>query len=138
MLTFDYGFPSAKLYSTQRSNGNLVCYYRHKAGSCPYDYIGEQDITTHVNFSALAHWGRLNGLNVNGYTNQLHFLQGLGLAGELRNMQETESLKESARHMDLSFIRNFIMELGSRIKVLVQSKEVRSPLSGLQFATPLT
>ena len=75
---------------------------------------------------------------MNGYTNQLHFLQGLGLAGELRNMQETESLKESARHMDLSFIRNFIMELGSRIKVLVQSKEVRSPLSGLQFATPLT
>jgi SAM-dependent MidA family methyltransferase len=138
MITFDYGFTSSKMYEAQRSTGNMVCYYQHKAGSCPYDNIGEQDITTHVNFSALAHWGRLNGLNVNGYTNQLHFLQGLGLAGELRTMQEAESLKESARRMDISFIRNFVMELGSRIKVLVQSKEVRSPLSGLQFAIPLT
>jgi len=76
VLTIDYGHSAADLYS--RQTGTLACYHRHQVHHCPYEHIGEQDITTHVNFSALDHWGRKGGLEHCGYTSQARFLQGLG------------------------------------------------------------
>jgi SAM-dependent MidA family methyltransferase len=124
VLTIDYGHCAADLYS--RQNGTLACYHRHLVANCPYEHIGEQDITTHVNFSALDHWGHRHGLEYCGYTSQSRFLQGLGLAARLR--------REGAATPQL----RALIELSERFKVLIQRKGLpRVFLSGLQFAQSL-
>src|SRR5579872_1525688 len=125
VVTIDYGHTASDLYS--RKSGTLACFHRHRVHHCPYDFIGEQDITSHVNFTALDHWGRTQGLEVCGYTNQTHFLQGLGLAGRLRQWEEMGS-----GDRDMSGMRTFLLEMGQKFKVLIQQKGVgRSFLSGL-------
>jgi SAM-dependent MidA family methyltransferase len=131
VMTIDYGHPASVLYS--RRSGTLACFHRHRVHHCPYDFIGEQDITSHVNFSALDLWGKRKGLEVCGFTNQTHFLQGLGLAARLRQLEE-----KGTNGADLKRLRTFLWELGQQFKVLVQRKGVgQVPLSGLQFARTL-
>jgi SAM-dependent MidA family methyltransferase len=131
VLTIDYGFPSAQLYDQRRSEGTLVCYHKHTRNYCPYINIGSQDITTHVNFSALNQWGIKNGLQLNGFTNQAYFLFGLGLGNQLAT---TASEGGSAVHL-----RDFVLDMGTKLKVLIQQKGVgTAPLMGLRFPLQLT
>jgi SAM-dependent MidA family methyltransferase len=131
VMTIDYGYPAAALYS--RRSGTLACYHRHRVHHCPYDFIGEQDITSHVNFTALDHWGRRQGLAVCGFTNQGHFLQALGLAGRLRKLEE-KGIGEADRQR----LRIFLTGMGQKFKVLIQHKGVpKTFLSGLQFSALL-
>jgi SAM-dependent MidA family methyltransferase len=124
VLTIDYGFPAASLY--ERSQGTLVCYHQHQRNYCPYINIGTQDITTHVNFSALKHWGIKNGLQYSGFTSQLYFLLGMGLTNAVR--------QDEVRHSPANFLKTFLLEMGSRLKVLIQHKGlVPHSLSGLKF-----
>ncbi|HEV2354120.1 MAG TPA: SAM-dependent methyltransferase [Puia sp.] len=128
VITIDYGHTACDLYS--RKSGTLACFHRHRVHHCPYDFIGEQDITSHVNFTALDHWGRRRGLEVCGYTNQTHFLQGLGLAARLRQWED----KDPGDH-EMARLRTFLLEMGQKFRVLIQQKGVgRTFLSGLQFA----
>ena len=128
VMTIDYGYSAATLYS--KRSGTLACYYRHRVHHCPYENIGEQDITTHVNFSALDHWGRRKGLEVGGFTNQTHFLQGLGLTGRLR-IREQNGMEEKDRDQ----LRTFLMDMGRQFKVLIQHKGMgQVKLSGLLLA----
>jgi SAM-dependent MidA family methyltransferase len=128
LVTIDYGFSSFQLYSQCRSEGTLVCYHKHKVNYSPYINIGSQDITTHVNFSALHHWGIKNGLQLNGFTNQAYFLLGLGLGDQL------ETINQSAH----AFLQNFILGMGKKLKVLVQQKGFGIvPLMGLRFPQQL-
>jgi len=53
LMTIDYGF--SDLYQFDRRHGTLMCYHKHSVNDCPYQHIGQQDITSHVNFSALNH-----------------------------------------------------------------------------------
>ncbi len=57
VLTIDYGNRSEQLYIPSKSQGTLLCYHKHSINDAVYENIGEQDITAHVNFSALSHWG---------------------------------------------------------------------------------
>jgi SAM-dependent MidA family methyltransferase len=124
VLTIDYGYPAANLY--QRNQGTLVCYHKHQVNYSPYSNIGSQDITTHVNFSALKHWGMKNGLQYSGYTSQTYFLLGMGLTNECRQNKVNAAA---------SMLRTFLVEMGSRLKVLIQHKGIRlQPLSGLKFS----
>jgi SAM-dependent MidA family methyltransferase len=125
VLTIDYGHPATELY--RRQTGTLACYHKHQVGFSPYDHIGEQDITTHVNFSALDHWGTRAGLENCGYTNQTRFLQGLGLISRIHRLGvSTPQLKT-------------LLEMGTKFKVLIQRKNLpRVFLSGLQFAQALS
>lgn len=135
VLTIDYGGPSGLLYS--KKQGTLVCYHGHHMNHSPYDFIGEQDITSDVNFSALDHYGRASGLECCGYTTQTHFLQGLGLAHYLQQIEakggaETDAAKRQQRLWQL---RTLLLEMGRKFKVLIQRKGVeRMFLSGMQFA----
>ncbi|MCW3117472.1 MAG: hypothetical protein JWM28_1554, partial [Chitinophagaceae bacterium] len=70
VLTIDYGAGNHELYNNKRREGTLVCYYRHTINFNPYIHIGDQDITSHVNFSALYHWGLKNQLDYTGFTTQ--------------------------------------------------------------------
>ena len=79
VLTIDYGYPSADLYDVRRSQGTLRCYYRHTLTGDPYQHIGEQDITAHVDFTAVASLGRRHGLEPYPLLSQAGFLNNLGL-----------------------------------------------------------
>ena len=128
VMTIDYGFSAAALYS--KRSGTLACYRRHKAHFSPYEHIGDQDITAHVNFSALDYWGRNAGLRVTGYTSQTHFLKGLGLTGQLR-IREKNGIDASER----ARLMTFLLEMGQKFKVLIQHKGVaKTLLSGLVFS----
>lgn len=137
VLTIDYGFPSHELYSTRRRQGTLVCYHRHQVNFCPYQHIGEQDITTHVNFSALLHWGTRHGLACCGFTSQANFMLGLGLTRHLQQ-QESELIKDPAFNTKKALlIHTFLAGMGQKFKVLIQNKGIIKPrLSGLQFCLP--
>lgn len=134
IVTIDYGYPSSELYAEYRNSGTLMCYYRHTANENPYEHIGEQDITSHVNFSALDHWGRKNGLDLCGFTDQAHFLLGLGIENYLEMLQKNEPGNYFKK---MRQIRNLIMDMGEKFKVLIQEKGVNSyGLSGLRERRP--
>lgn len=137
VLTIDYGFPSSELYQSNRRLGTIVCYHKHSVNDLPFDNIGKQDITAHVNFSALNLWGKQNGLMNCGFTDQSQFLLGLGLAEYLRKI-ETAGKTNYAAKEKLSVIHNLLMSMGKKIKVLIQQKGLQRPaLSGLRFSYPL-
>jgi SAM-dependent MidA family methyltransferase len=92
VLTFDYGYPQDELWAPFRTTGTLLCFHRHTANEDPYLHVGEQDITSHVNFSELAAAAEHEGMDVFGPVKQSEFLYSLGL-GQLvesvrHNMQE--------------------------------------------------
>ena len=137
VLTIDYGYPSSELYQSNRRLGTIACYNKHTVNDLPYKNIGQQDITAHVNFSALNVWGAKNGLMNCGFTDQSQFLLSLGLTEHLRKMEENEKSTIEIRK-DLLVIHNLLMSLGKKIKVLIQQKGLHHPfLSGLKFTQPL-
>jgi len=79
LLLIDYGFPRAEFYHPDRAAGTLMCHYRHRAHSNPLILVGLQDITAHVDFTAVAEAGIEAGLELLGYTSQAMFLLGCGL-----------------------------------------------------------
>lgn len=131
ILTIDYGYPSSELYQEYRSSGTLMCYYKHTVNDNPCEHIGEQDITSHVNFSALEHWGRKSGLELCGFTDQAHFLLGLGIEEYLKKLQEINPKNYLKKMLQ---VKTLIMEMGETFKVLIQKKEIEyKELSGLKF-----
>ena len=91
VLTIDYGYTAAKYYSPSRSEGTLQCYFQHRHHNDPYIYVGDQDITAHVNFTALQHYGENAGLETVGFTQQGLFLMALGLGDRLAQLTQTEA-----------------------------------------------
>lgn len=133
VITIDYGYPSDELYNERRSEGTLLCYYNHTINENPYSNIGEQDITSHVNFSALIQYGSKMGLSFCGLTNQNNFLTSLGFKDYLnKSADPTKDVITMAKQ--ISFItRKLLFEMGPRLKVLIQSKGLPGDeLIGLQ------
>jgi SAM-dependent MidA family methyltransferase len=90
LLIIDYGEKARALYTPDRTRGTLLCYYRHQANERPVAHPGEQDITAHVNFSALIDEGRRHGLHLNTYTTQRAWLERMGLQDELEQRYTRE------------------------------------------------
>ena len=137
VITIDYGYPSSELYQSYHRLGTIVCYNKHTVNDLPYENIGQQDITAHVNFSALKIWGAKHGLNNCGFTNQSQFLLGLGLTEHLRKLEQHEKNSFEVRKK-LLLLHTLLMSMGKKFKVLIQQKGLKNPfLSGLQFCQPL-
>lgn len=137
VMTIDYGYPAAEFYSPQRKAGTIICYHQHTINETPFKNIGSQDITAHVNFSALHKWGLQNKLQLCGFTNQAYFLQGLGLTDHINKMEKAGQHQELTNAQKMLLIRSLLMDMGTKLKVLVQQKGLSSPaLSGLRFAQP--
>ena len=122
VLTIDYGYPAAELYAPRRSQGTLRCYYRHTLTSDPYQHIGEQDITAHVDFTAVASLGRRYGLEPYPLLSQAGFLNHLGLPQFMERLY-SEGLGQRERDAN----RMAMLELArpggmGDFKVLVQRK----------------
>jgi SAM-dependent MidA family methyltransferase len=130
VITIDYGYPANQLYSASHYEGTLVCYHNHSINYSPYKHIGEQDITSHVNFSALNHWGAKHGLELNGFTSQAFFLMSLGL----REQFPTNGQQYNTHQ----FLKRFLLDMGKKFKVLVLQKGIpKQPLKGMRFTEKL-
>lgn len=79
MLLLDYGFPARELYHPQRAGGTLMMHHRHRAHTDPFVHIGAQDMTAHVNYSAVRLSAERAGLSLVGYTSQARFLLNGGV-----------------------------------------------------------
>lgn len=127
VLTIDYGHTAADLFASTRKTGTLLCYHRQTVSDQPYMRIGEQDLTTHVDFTSLALTGRDVGLEVTGFTNQLHFLMGLGIETAFAGADPDSPAFAGMRHL----LRPEGM--GSTYKILIQHKGMPAPsLDGLR------
>jgi SAM-dependent MidA family methyltransferase len=79
LLLIDYGFGRREYYHPQRSQGTLMCHYRHRAHDDPFFLPGLQDLTAHVDFTAVAEAGMDAGLKLLGYATQAQFLVNSGI-----------------------------------------------------------
>lgn len=122
VMTIDYGYAAQELYSEKRREGTLMCFNKHTMNDLPYADIGKQDITTHVNFTALKEWGRKQGLNYCGLTNQAGFLLSLGLKEYLCTIALAGMDLISAVKKEAFITRKLLLEMGERFKVLIQQK----------------
>ncbi len=131
VITIDYGYPSSELYREYRDKGTLMCYHKHTANENPYQHIGGQDITSHVNFSALECRGSKNGLELCGFTDLAHFLMGLGIEEYLKKLQQGDPVNY---RKNMLRVKTLMMEMGETFKVLIQKKGVGcKELSGLKY-----
>jgi SAM-dependent MidA family methyltransferase len=137
VITIDYGTISSELYNINRRLGTLLCFNKHRINDNPYQFIGEQDITTHTNFSALKDWGSKYGLKYRGLVNQANFLLGLGFK-EYQDKIAKEKQSNAQLALQESIINyRLLMDLGTKFKVLIQQKGIPDyPLSGLKFLNP--
>ena len=125
VLTIDYGYEAQELYHPSRRQGTLLCYFRHTISTNPYQRIGYQDITSHVNFSALVRKGEAVGLQKVGCTEQYKFLAALGL---LEDLEKIEKSSDQYSHPDFLrnklAMKNFLVPegMGRIFKVLGQRK----------------
>jgi len=90
LLTIDYGDKARALYTRERQRGTLACYFQHQLTERPLVRPGEQDITAHVNFSALLDEGRRNGLHLHTFTTQKVWLEATGLTEEVEQRRKTD------------------------------------------------
>lgn len=94
IFIIDYGFPRHEYYHPERYQGTLMCHYQQRSHGDPLILTGLQDITAHVDFTAVAEAAIHNGLKVAGFTNQAAFLLSLGLL----NLAELELQTSDERH----------------------------------------
>jgi SAM-dependent MidA family methyltransferase len=129
VITIDYGYPAQELYAPFRRNGTLMCYHRHTCSEDPYSNIGCQDITAHVDFTALQRTGEGQGLFPLYFGEQYRFLMGLGFVEALMELEARETDENRARALRLT-LKNLILPeegMGETFKVLIQGKEVGRP-----------
>jgi len=129
VMTIDYGYLAAELYGRMRTNGTLLCYYRHQLEENPYIRVGLQDITTHVDFSSLIQVGAAAGLEKIWYGEQYRFLMAAGMMEELLAL-EARPVPEAERLKDRLALKKLMLPdggMGDTFKVLIQGKNVGTP-----------
>ena len=137
VVTIDYGHAAADLFDERHMRGTLLAYQNHRASEEFYASPGEQDLTAHVNFTALELWGKRAGLETAGFTSQTTFLLALGQRNEFADLYD-EGQSEAERTKARLQLKTLIHPegMGERFQVLVQQKGVSaSRLTGLGGVT---
>lgn len=129
MLVFDYGYSRRDYYHPGRRHGTLQCHYRHRVHDDPLYLPGLQDITAHVDFTAVAEAALDAGLTVAGFTSQARFLMGCGLdalvtAAHTHGLAEGVSAAQQAKRLILP------SEMGERFKVMGLTRGIDGPWCG--------
>jgi len=130
-LLIDYGFPQKEYYHAQRREGTLMCHYRHQAHADPFFLPGLQDITSHVDFSAVAAAAREGGLELAGYATQAQFLVNCGIT----EVMSRTPAEDTARYLPLANQANRLLspaEMGELFKVIALARGFSAPLAGFR------
>ncbi len=131
VLLVDYGFPRAEFYHPQRAGGTLMCHYHHRAHTDPLIGVGLQDITAHVDFTAIAEAGCAAGLKLLGYTSQASFLLDCDLekilsASDPNDVRAHLALTQQVKKLTLP------QEMGELVKVVALGRGLDKPLAGFR------
>ena len=132
----DYGFPEREYYHPQRSMGTLRCHYRHRVHGDPFFMPGLQDITAHVDFSAMARAAEQGGAEVYGFTTQAYFLISCGLAVLVSAGDPTRTLSK-LKGTSGAYRLIGPSEMGELFKVLAFGRGIDEPILGFQSARHL-
>lgn len=127
----DYGFPQKEYYHPQRKGGTIMCHYRHLAHEDPLLLPGLQDITSHVDFSAVAAAARGGGLQLAGYTSQAQFLVNCGIT----DVMARTPAEDGAKFLPLANQANRLMspaEMGELFKAIAFARGFDTPLVGFR------
>ncbi len=124
VLLLDYGFTGREYYHPQRAQGTLMCHIQHRAHDNPFFAPGLQDITAHVDFSAMASVAHRGGLEVLGFTSQANFLLNAGLTEIAANLSGP----------DIRAVEKLVSEaqMGELFKVLALGRDIEPPLRGFK------
>ena len=139
ILTIDYGYTAQRYYLPSRKEGTLQCYYQHSHHNDPYLNIGRQDITAHVNFTALQLYGKDWGIDGVGFTQQALFLMALGLGDRISALSQPSNYSISEILQRRECLHSLIDPMGlGNFGVLLQSKglspsQQQIPLQGFSF-----
>lgn len=129
LLLIDYGFGQREYFHPQRSTGTLMCHYRHRAHEDAFFLPGLQDLTAHVDFTAIAGAGIDAGLKLLGYTTQAHFLINCGITGLLEQPVEGDAVGQYAAMAGAQKLLS-PAEMGELFKVIALGRGVDFPLIG--------
>lgn len=128
-LFFDYGYPRHEYYHPQRAHGTLMCHYRHRAHGDPFLFPGLQDITSHIDFTAIARAGADAGMELLGYITQGQFLVNCGLTDILAQTPAEEIATYAPLAAQVQTLTS-PAEMGELIKVVALGKGVSQQLLG--------
>lgn len=133
ILLVDYGYPRHEYYHWQRNQGTLLCHYRHRVHHDPFLYPGLQDITTSVDFTAVAEAAVDGGLSLVGYTNQAYFLLSCEMEQIMNRLADAD---QKNRMKLLAQIRMLTMpgEMGERFKLMALGRKYPHELRGFTFS----
>jgi SAM-dependent MidA family methyltransferase len=129
LLLFDYGYPRDEYYLPARSRGTLMCHYRHRAHEDPFLWPGLNDITSSVDFTAMAETGFDAGLDVLGYASQGQFLLNCGLIERLERCGAAGSAAATRASVAAQKLIQ-PCEMGELFKVLALGRGINAPLLG--------
>ena len=131
ILLIDYGFGRNEYYHPQRNQGTLMCHYRHHAHDDPFYLPGLQDITSHVDFSAITTAAENTGLTLLGYTTQAYFLINCDITGILAqtSVEDTNNYLPQANQLQKLVSP---AEMGELFKVIAFEKNFSESLIGFK------
>jgi len=129
ILVVDYGFPRGEYYHPQRATGTLMCHHRHTAHADPFARPGDEDITAHVDFSALAGAARAAGADVLGFATQAQFLVNCGITEVLGEANAENALVYAPIAAQAQKLLS-PAEMGELFKVLAVGRGITAPLLG--------
>jgi SAM-dependent MidA family methyltransferase len=129
ILVIDYGFPRGEYYHPQRSAGTLMCHHRHTAHADPFARPGDEDITAHVDFSALAAAASAAGADLLGFATQAQFLVNCGITEVLGQANVENALVYAPIAAQAQKLLS-PAEMGELFKVLAVGRGVTAPLLG--------
>lgn len=124
LVTIDYGEVAPHLYTPERHDGTLRSFYQHRLIDSPLERVGEQDITTSVNFTALIEYGHDSGFEVVTYETQVAFLSRLGLIERIAAAVDHENYLDVLK--DRLAAKNLFVpgSVSDAFRVLIQRKRV--------------
>ena len=125
-ILVDYGFPAHEYYVPQRIGGTLMCHYRHHAHPDPFYLPGLQDVTAHVDFTAMALAAQDHGLDVIAYMNQAAFLLAAGIGELLMRADPGDAMRFLPQ---ANAVQKLVSpaEMGELFKVLIAGHGVELP-----------
>lgn len=130
LLTVDYGADTPALYGPGRPRGSLVCQHRYQLSDSPYERVGEQDITAHVDLGNLRRCGEDAGLGFAGIVGLAGFLLGFGAADHLTSAPPDDGGDALRRRLGLRHL--LFSEIGDAHRVVLQHKQAPSIPFGLE------
>ncbi|MFV0337498.1 MAG: class I SAM-dependent methyltransferase [Chthoniobacterales bacterium] len=123
ILICDYGYSLPMFYAPWRKKGSLQCYAKHSKNEDPFLNLGEQDISAHVDFTALAQDALAADLQVEGYADQYHFLIRAGTEW-LRSLEDTASTPETTKYLAAFKTLIHPESMGTQFRYLALSKNL--------------